>query len=121
MTTKFLQFNFTATANAAAYVEFTRAAKIRMIQISIQADLDAEGEYYNVDLSTVPYYQGSTNDSQGILATMNDYLGGAVGPSQGVNIVIPCDIQVENGQRIYLNGVLSGTQIVNVRAVLHHT
>jgi len=121
MTNRFLFATFAATANAQAYIEIVRACRLRQIQMSITHDLEVDNESFAIELSLVPYYQASTNDAQGILAVMSGRLtvltavGGVVSE---MNKVFPCDIPLEAGQRIYLNGVLTGVNLVTAACVL---
>lgn len=113
--------NFTATANALAFIEITRRCVLKQLSITIRADFDADAEEYVIDISHVPYFQGGTNDALGVLGVVMDRCNlvtaaGVAGGSQ--HVIIPCDETLEPGQRIYLNGVLAGTADVDISVIV---
>lgn len=123
MLTRYLYGAFSASANSLAFIEVVKACRLRCIQITIAADMETDADAYAVEVSGVPYFQGTTNDAQGIYAIVRARTtlvtsGLAADPN---SVVIPTDIAIPAGSRIYLNGSLSGTDSVQVSVVLHCT
>lgn len=120
MLTRYLYGTAAASANAVAFVEFTRKARVRQITVFASADLDADLEEYQVEISLVPYFQGNTNDSQGPIVVVNERCAsGAAGTVvSGINLAIPMDIEVDDGQRFYLNFNITGTGAVRAGAAI---
>lgn len=122
MHTRQLYASFSATANAAAFIDINKACRIKSIQITLATVLDADGEDALVEVSKVPYAQTTTNDALNVLAMAYHGIQGVGTPAtiadMGVNIAIPTDIPMEAGERVYLNGVLSGTTSCIARVLL---
>ncbi len=121
MRTRYLRNSFTATANGAAFIDIGRACKVRCLEVNITADMDAADDSYVVEISTVPFAQQSTNDAQGVIAIVGQQQAAAGDQAGGLNIAIPMEYDLEQGQRVYLSATLVGTDAVTVRAVLHCT
>lgn len=115
---------FTATLDNGASVTMVKAGTIVAIQFASAGVLDATAELYQVELSTVPILQSTTNDSQGALATVREECvspaGATAGMSVGgVNISYPCAMRIEAGEKLYLNALLTGTTSVKVSCLVH--
>jgi len=109
-----------AASNAACNVQVVAAGRIRCVQFSVSADLDADSEAYIVELATVPTIQARTHNSQGSIATVSEtnYLLTSGAAISGQNVSYPCDIPVEAGQLTYPNGALTGTSAVKVTCIV---
>lgn len=117
-----LYFNFTATANAAAFIEIPRKCKLKQISWAIRADMAATGDYYVIEASLVPYAQNTQNDAMGVLSTVqarcNLITAAGTAENCALNMFVPQDCDLEAGQRIYLNGELNSVSPVNVICLL---
>lgn len=120
MTQYYLYNTFTGTANAGAQIQIIQKGRIIGVQWCVTADLDADGEYFAVELSLVPIYQSDTNDSKGIISNIRQLAAvGAAGTAvSGTNLFVPVDVPVGAGQLLYLNGGLSGTQAVKTSCIV---
>jgi len=108
-----------ASTNNAANVEVASAGRIKGVTLTGWADLNAAGEAMTVEISTVPYAQVATNDAQGPLATFTLTAGAAAPSLKSMQpVFFPLDVPVPNGQRIYANFVLTGTNIGVVNAAV---
>ena len=106
-----------ATANNIVSVEIAQSGTIRGIQINATSDLDAADEGWDAELSLVPYLTTGTNDSVGALAVVGELSSGASAKS-GVNVAFPCACPVKNGDRIYMNAVLTGSGQLYLTALI---
>jgi len=116
-----LKVQFAASADAAAEITCLRPGRIKGIQFVTKADLDADGENYTVEVSKKPYLQSETNDSDGVLCVQAGYgylLTSGFGDN-GRNVYCPMDIPWATGEKLYLNGVLTGTGGVTAIAIVH--
>lgn len=113
--------SFTATADAGATVTMAQKGRVVGIALSVAGDLDADNEFFQVEVGAVPTCQSRTNDSQGCLATVKAYNGlltsGAINGS--ANNYFPCNFPVEAGDKIYMHGVLTGTTSVDATALVY--
>jgi hypothetical protein len=112
---------FTQSADAAAQIQIIRNGTIVGVQWSVFGDLDANSEYFQIELSTVPTYQSAINDTQGVLSAVGQQAAGAEAAGFaiiGVNLFVPLKIPVQAGQLLYLNSQLVGTGNVDATAIV---
>lgn len=114
---------FTATADAAVNIIAVKACRIKIVQWSIQADLDADGEMYAVELGSAPTMQSTTHDSQGAISVVSaqNYLLTSGASVSHCNFAHSLDYPWQQGQKLYLHGGLTGTNSVLARCIVHVT
>jgi len=117
MRSLFVFNQFTASADAAAFVEIPRKGTVRAIQVFADADFDADQDSFVAEFSLVPYLQASINDAQGMLCVFGAKSSNTVN-LVAINETFQMACPVIAGQRINLNAGLSGTTNVNVRGVI---
>jgi len=99
--------------SAIANVDIPQDGEIVGIEWAINADLDADAEVINAEISFIATYQTGTNDSRGIIsgaaARISLTTSGVAVVS--INKYTPVNISVAGGERLYMN--LSSTAGVN--------
>lgn len=110
--------NFTSSADAGATITLPQGGTIKHIQLVTKADLDADGETYAVELSLVPTFQAHTNDAQGILAVAASQNTSTATAVASTTSNVPCNARVNAGDKLYLNGLLTGVNDVSVYAIV---
>lgn len=116
-----LKAQFAATADNAAEITCLKPGRIKGIQFVTKGDLDADAENYTVEVSKKPFMQGETNDSDNVLCIQSGYaylLTSGFGDNAR-NIYCPMDVPWATGEKLYLNGVLTGTTGVTAIAIIH--
>lgn len=108
---------FTATTNAGAQVQMIKSGTIVGIQWHVCYDLDVAAETFIVECSLVPIFQATTNDVQGLIAAVSSFAADVVGYDP-INVFFPVSVPVQAGQMVYLNGLLTGVNVVNAGAIL---
>lgn len=112
---------FTATANNQASLQIPRRGILRGIQWTIIADLDADLEEGVVELSKVPVFQSTTNNTRNLILAVATHM--ALTTSGAMNTVrdgfCPMNLALSPIEILYVNGVLTGTQDVRVLFLLH--
>lgn len=111
---------FTATTDGAVSVTMVRSCKIKGIQWSVQPDLDADGEIFSIELSKAPILGNRIHDSQGVLSCI---CGCCSLTTSGVgitdyNLYQGVDIPIGAGEKLYLNGLLTGTTSVPATCIV---
>lgn len=101
-----------SVGDGAASVDIIKGGKITTLQWAVRADLDADGEYCDAELSFSSSSGLTTNDTKSSISTVRLQAGlltsGAVLSAQ--NLVIPAlECPVSEGERIYLH--TAGTNI----------
>ena len=99
-----------ATADAAVNVSVINSGTIKQIEFCILADLDADGELYQVELGTATTMQSRIHDSVGAIATVAEgfYLLTSGAAAMGKHEIIPCNCSIKAGEKLYLHGLLTG-------------
>lgn len=111
-----------ATANNIANIPVPRRGKIRGLQYSVYADLDADGEAAAWELSLLPVFQSTTNNTRNLIATFRvgaTDVAGAGLVENSINGFVPLNIDVDPLQILYMNAVLAGTGASEARFLLH--
>ncbi len=108
-----------ATANAIASIQVTKGGRIRMVQWGVQADLDADGELFAIELSTAPYDQTQVNDTLGPVCGLQAQAAGAAAGLCAFNLAVPMAFAVGTGERLYVNAFLFGTADVRFNCYIH--
>lgn len=113
--------SFTATADAAANFMVVAKGRIKCVVFSVGAQLNADAEFFHVEVGAVPTIQSRTNDSVGAIAICKGMCGLLTsGANQcGYNLIVPVDYPVEAQDKIYLHGVLTGTTSVDCSALVY--
>lgn len=111
----------TGTANNAAQVQVPRKGRLRGISWSIWADLDADLETAAIELSLLPVFQSTTNNTRNLLwsATLACNLTTSGSQISSQNGFTPMNVALDPIQILYVNGVLSGTTSASVALLLH--
>lgn len=113
--------SFTATADAGATCTVVSKGTIVGVSWSVAGILNADAEFYHVELGTVPTCQGRTNDSQGAVSIVKAEAGlltsGSV--NGAANNYFPCRVPVDAGDKLYLHGVLTGTNSVDATCLIY--
>jgi hypothetical protein len=109
------------TTNAACNVSIVSSGRIKQIIVCAFGVLNADGERYQLEVGAVPTIQGTTHDSVGSIAFVQEGCGILTtgGQNGGINSVIPCDYAVASGDKIYLHWVLSGTNDCRATVLLY--
>lgn len=112
---------FTGSADGAVSVTMVRRGVIRSIIMSAQPDLDADGELFSVEVATIPIFSSRTNDATGALCCVCQCysLTTSGSATSGVNEQFILDYPVEAGQKLYLNGLLTGVGSVPATALVY--
>lgn len=105
---------YTATVgDSAASVDIVKSGKIEAIQWAARADLDADGESYDVELSFSSSSGLAVNDTKSSISAIRKQNGmltsGAI-PAEVNMFMSPLDISVAEGERMYLH--TAGTAII---------
>lgn len=112
---------FTGTANNQANIPVPRRCRLRGISFFLTADLDADLESFFAELSLLPVFQTTTNNTRNCLFSVglqaNLTTSGAI--VSAVSGFQPMDIQLDPLQILYLNGVMNGTTAGSFGGQLH--
>jgi len=113
--------SFTATADAAVNFMVVANGRIKCVVFAIAAVLNADAEFFHVELGAVPTIQSRTNDSVGAIAVCKGMAGilTSGGSQCGYNFIVPTDWPVKAQDKIYLHGVLTGTNSVDVTVLVY--
>ena len=105
---------FTASADGAVSVTMVKGGRITSIEWALQPDLDADGEIFLVELALVPILQSRTHDSQGAISCVCGCVAQLTSGQANAdyNKQILKSIPISAGQKLYLNGALTGTTSV---------
>lgn len=112
MRTYQLYASISASANNAAEITVARSGRIRGIAFAVRGGGASDGDICDLEVSFTPASQVASNDAQGVLATRRfsiDVLTSGTIMFNENSYVGPLDIEVQTGQKIYLNAVESGT------------
>lgn len=107
------------TQNAMAQVDIPMDGFLVSVDWDVHADLDADGETVEVELSFIATNQITTNDVRGRIASVS--ARAAVLTAVGVSLVsiqkqvIGLEIPVSGGERIYLHALSAAGVLGNVR------
>lgn len=100
-----------ATANAVAQVIIPKASTIKGIQIAFALDSATDNGAFNMELSRASAREVAVNGAQQCICEVTQY-GNFVTSglnATGVNVFLPVDVPVTQGQIIYLHAaILSG-------------
>lgn len=105
-----------ATASAVANVTIPSAGKLRGAQISLIIDSTTDNGWVAIEYSKIPTSQINTNGSQEPFLRVAKWfnVGAAGSDSNGVNEWIPLDVDVRQGEIIYLHvAVTTATYYAN--------
>jgi len=111
--------------NAIANLDIPDDGTIMGVDWAISGDMDADSEFWVGELSFIATFQGTTNDSRGVLSMARSQIsittsGIAV---VSINKYVPIGIQVSGGERLYLNvqATAGVTALVNALVQLDTT
>jgi len=110
----------TGDTNNAESIKVCRNCTIKQILIAGMATLNATAEDYEIQVSKVPYFQGST-EASGVLATVMGGHGNASGVRDSLNVVIPMDEKVSDGEQIYINVLSGSAEAMTIKVQLYTT
>ena len=103
-----LRASVTATGNAAATVQVIKPGVVKCVSFQLYNFNTPDVTIALWELSTVPTFQGNTNDAQGIIA--NASISTGTGALLSVAKIDPCAYRVGVGDRLYLHVVyVTGT------------
>jgi hypothetical protein len=101
----------TASTNNAASIQIVKAGRIKGIRFSPQVDSVVDGSALYAEISLQAAAQATTNNSQGVLATMRTVYtqatSGATLSSLSTQFLLDCPVGL--GEMVYLNTVIAGT------------
>jgi len=97
-----------STQNALAYAQILRKGRIVGAWVSQAFNSVTDNSSQFTELSKQPTNQYTSNDSLGDIATLEYFVNGT-SPIGMVNEWIPLDVEVLEGERIYLNLYATGT------------
>lgn len=121
MTIYKLYNEFTSSADSGALLDIQFDGVITAIDWNVRADLDADTEAYNVELSFLSTNTFTVNDSRGSISMVGAQASGTPGfidhvVAKGLSgLAIP----VTAGERVHLHGTLAGTASVRAHCYLH--
>lgn len=98
-----LRASATVTSSAAASVQVIKPGAVKCVSLVLYNATTAAACIALWELSTVPTFQGNTNDAQGIIS--NGAISSETGILESLHLVDPCDFRVGVGDRLYLHVV----------------
>jgi len=100
-----------ATGNAVAQVTIPSSGRIRGIQVAVSADSITDNAQASIEVSRASATEIAVNGSQQCVCQVearNNFVTSGLSPI-GINTFYPVDVQVAQGQIIYLHAVIVGT------------
>jgi len=109
------------TANAVAQITIPSRSRIVGIQAGIRIDQVADNSALQLELSKSSASEIGVNGAQQCIASFGAYANLVTsGLTQGgINLFVPVDVQVEQGQIIYLHALVT-TSVFYAEFVLHY-
>lgn len=109
-----------STASAVANVTIPSAGKIRGVQVCVLSDATADNTSIRLELSRIPTSQISVNGATEPFLSVGIYMNiGAAGADHiAINEWFPLDVDVRQGEIIYLHATASATYYFN--AILNY-
>lgn len=110
------------STGTSAQIDIPMSGDLIGIQWAMQSDADADGDYYQAQVSFRSAASYTTNDDRGVIsevvAQFQLVTSGAV--VNHINTYIPLpDIPIAAGERLYLHVDSTGGVTCSVRAILH--
>ena len=113
----------TATATAAAQVVMPTAGRIRGVQINLLIDSITDGALVRCEFSKVPTNQVGTNgalDPFLEVGMAGNFVTSGLAQA-GICQFFPVDVQVRQGEIVYVHVTVAGTVTFYVNAILHYS
>jgi hypothetical protein len=111
-----------STANAVAQVTFPSAAKIRGVVLALCIDSVTDNADVSLELSKVPVSQIATNSAVDAFCEVK--MAGNFATSglaqAGVNKFYPLDVDVRQGEIVYLHATVTGTLAYKFTAIFNY-
>lgn len=111
-----------ASGNNVASVQFARSGRIRAIRWAVACDSVTDNSAFVGELSLLATAQTTVSDTLGSIDECRTYVNlGAAGSDhlQVNHITAPIDFSVGQGERLYLNTVVSGTLTYYAAIFIH--
>lgn len=112
-----------ATATAAAQVVLPSAGRIRGVQVSFIIDSITDGAVVRCEVSKVPNNQIASNgaiDPFLEVGMAGNFVTSGLAQT-GISQFFPVDVQVRQGEIVYLHVTVAGTVTYFFNAILHYT
>ncbi len=116
-----LRFNFSATAEGAVNIDIQFDGEITAYWWKINADMDADAEKYDIEVSFLSSNTTAINDARGSITQAGDQASGTPGfLRSSVNAGLGgLRIPVVAGERVHMHGILTGTGSVDAACYLY--
>lgn len=109
------------TEDAAANINIPQDGVIEGITIAHTANLNADSEGSDAELSFIATNQMAQNDARGVLAVSKMNMG-LLTTGAGIasnNFHVPMDVDVSGGERLYIHFVASAGVVSSVTIMIH--
>lgn len=98
-----------ATANAVAQVTIPTSGKLRGAKITLTADSVTDNSHVRIEFSKAPASQIAVNGALDPFLNCGLFINGTQVAPNGVNGFYPLDVDVRQGEIIYLHVLVAGT------------
>lgn len=107
--------------NAVANIDIPQDGTIEGLSIGHSANLNADSESSEAELSFIATNQITTNDARGVLAASLMNMGMATSGAgiAAVNHFIPMDVDVSGGERLYIHFLASAGVTSSISIMIH--
>jgi len=111
-----------ATASGAAQVTIPNRGTIRAVQWAVRLNSITDGAQLDLEISRSSAYEIAVNGAQQSISEVafegNFVTSGLA--QNGINLWVPVNISVDQGQIIYLHARVAGTLTYTATAILHY-
>jgi len=103
-----------ANADAVAYLDFIEGTTLLQVQWGVSVDMVADNSIMALQLSTASVGQFTTNDANGVISTIRAYGSLVTSGLQisNMNLVVPLNLALPRGTRVYLHAAIATTAYV---------
>lgn len=109
-----------ATANAVAQVVIPTSGRIRGIQVSLIADSVTDNSQVRIEFSKAATSQIGVNNALDPLGQVGIFINGTQVAPNGVNVFLPLDEPIRQGEIVYLHALVAGTLTYLANAVIFY-
>lgn len=109
-----------ATANGVQSVIIPSRATLRQIQWAVRINSITDGAQLNLELSLASAREIAVNEAQQSISEValeGNFVTSGLSQN-GINLIVPCNVPLNQGQLVYLHALIAGTLIYDATLLL---